>query len=113
MPFDPICIVKEDSVFEHLNVVGITRTYHLKGFASRFDAEQALAISPLCPLIDPNYPRMVRRPFEVNGKQNIPDQFDATVSWQDFIPPIINRELLSGSVSLISQNVKNTYRHVG
>ena len=113
MPFDPICIVDQQSTFEFLNPVEVTRTYRLKGFATRFDAEQALSVSPLCPIIDPDYPRLVRRPFEVRSKVNIRDQFDATVSWQDFIPPEIDREILSGSISLITQNVKNTYRHVG
>jgi len=113
MAFEPICIIDEQSTFEYLNVVGVTRTYRLKGFASRFTAEQALAISPLCPLIDPDYPRMVRRPFEVTSKVNIADEFEATVSWEDFIPPQIDRELISGSVSLTTQNIKSTYRHIG
>ena len=113
MPFDPICIIDESSVIEHLNIVSITRRYRLKGFPSRFAAENVLAASPLCPLIDPNYPRLVRRPLILNSKVNITDEFEAEVEWEDFIPPIVDREILSGSISLVTQNIKNTYRHVG
>ena len=111
--FFPICIVDESSTIEFQNIVGVTRTYRLKGFSSRFAAEQSLAASILCPLVDPNYPRLVRRPLEVSSKVNIFDEYDATVSWEDYIPPEVNREILSGSVSLVTQNVKNTFRHVG
>ena len=113
MPFDPICIANESSEFEFDRVTRITRNYNLKGFATRFAAEQALSIDPTCPLFDPDYPFLIRRPFSVQGKQSFPDERTATVSWEDFIPPEVDREILSGSVSMITQPIKNTYRHVG
>lgn len=113
MPFQQICIVDQSGKYEYENIVGITRQYTLKGFPTRQTAELALLSSPLCPLIEPTATRLIRRSVDVVSKVKIDDEFTANVSWEDYIPPEIDREIISGSVSLVTQNVTNTFRHVG
>ena len=111
-PEDQVCIKNQSSESEYQTIKSVTRKYQLHAFATRVAAEAALIASPKCPLLDPDYPLLVRRPISVNST-NIEDEWTADVTWEHFIPQEVGREILSGSISLTTQNVKTTYNHVG
>lgn len=108
-----ICFVNSTSESEYNSIRSVTRNYNLFDFADRATAENALVAHPLCPLVDFDYPLLVRKPLSVvQNKKNL-NNFTASATWEYFIPQEVGREILSGSISLTSQNVKNTYNHIG
>ena len=109
-----VCIVDESSSILYDNMVQISRQYNMHGYATRFAAEGAILIA--APLTDTNYSFMIRKDINVTQPNpEILDEWEATVTWEEYIPPAITtsaNEVLSGSVSVTSQLQKTTYNHV-
>lgn len=117
MPYGPnptICLVSESSAAEYMMPRSITRNYNLHNFSSRFAAENALVVSPLCPIQDPDYPFLTRKDISINGNQksSVDGEYTATTTWEYHLPDEENLEVLSGSVSLTTQNIKYTFKHI-
>lgn len=108
-----VCLKSETASGETDFVKSVTRNYRLKEYADRASAESGLLLHSKCPLVDPDYPYLVRKPFQVSSDPKISDEFLAEVTWERFSPEVVDREKLSGSISLTSQTIKTTYNHVG
>ena len=109
-----ICIVDESLEGEYTLAKSVTRRYNLKEYATRFAAEAALLAHSTCPIVDPDYSTLIRKRIQV--RQTTPDVtnvFSATVTWEEFIPPQVDREILTGSLTTSTIRVKQTFNHIG
>lgn len=109
-----ICIASQSSTGERSTIKSVSRSYALHEFSTRALAEAALLSHSSCPLVDSDYGTLVRKPFTVRQKSaKQTDEWLADVTWERYVPEVLDNEKLTGSISLSSQNVKTTYSHVG
>lgn len=108
-----ICISEESSTIEYDFINSISRSYNIIGYPTRFEAENALIINAACPVVDLQYSSMVRKTITVTGVEGFDDEWVGSATWENYEPPSITTEVLSGSTAVTGSNVKISFRHVG
>ena len=109
----PVCLVNETSSWNGLEISSINRTYNLRGYTSREQAEGAfLAQSPQS---DIAYPQLSRSSLTVTGDEESVDTqvWIGEATWELQSSPSLQKEIITGSISLGQGTVRTSFRHVG
>jgi hypothetical protein len=105
-----VCLSDESMDGEYDYVASVTRSYNMHEYATRALAEAALFA--FAPLVDPDYSNLTRKSFSSSSVTGYEDEWTGTVVWEEYDPPVVGQETLTGSISVTSQVVKQTFRHV-